>query len=109
MWLILHSNNLTGEIPPELGNLDTLELLWFGGNDLTGRIPAELGNLVNLRKLSFWNNSGLTGALPLSFTALRDLEEINLGGTGLCMPNDKAFQDWLAEQDQVGAGPNCDP
>ena len=41
-------NQMTGEIPPELGNLASLQRLQFGQNQLTGEIPPELGNLENL-------------------------------------------------------------
>ena len=39
---------LSGEIPPELGNLSNLTELGLGGNQLSGEIPPELGNLANL-------------------------------------------------------------
>ena len=74
MALSLGGNQLTGEIPPELGSLSNLEYLallgytvnredsagtwqplqtWNGsytlmGTILTGEIPPELGNLSNL-------------------------------------------------------------
>ena len=41
-------NQLSGELPPELGNLVSLEELTLTDNQLTGAIPAELGNLANL-------------------------------------------------------------
>ncbi len=44
----LGDNRLTGEIPPELGNLVNLRGLDLKDNQLTGEIPPELGNLVNL-------------------------------------------------------------
>lgn len=47
--LSLVRNNLTGEIPGELGNLTALGgSLSLFGNNLTGEIPGELGNLTNL-------------------------------------------------------------
>jgi Leucine-rich repeat (LRR) protein len=46
--LSLGSNNLSGTIPTELGNLTSLIQLNFFNNSLTGTIPAELGNLTNL-------------------------------------------------------------
>ena len=45
-------NQLSGEIPPELGSLISLTWLDLGGNQLTGEIPPELGNLANLELLS---------------------------------------------------------
>ncbi len=46
--LNLMNNQLSGEIPPELGNLAGLEWLDLGGNQLSGEIPPELGNLYSL-------------------------------------------------------------
>ena len=43
--LSLYSNELTGEIPPELGGLTSLQGLALHVNELTGEIPPELGNL----------------------------------------------------------------
>ena len=34
---------LSGEIPPELSNLANLQYLVLGGNQLSGEIPPELG------------------------------------------------------------------
>ena len=43
--LDLSDNNLTGEIPSEIGDLTSLETLELGGK-LTGAIPAEIGKLT---------------------------------------------------------------
>jgi Leucine-rich repeat (LRR) protein len=51
------SNNLTGTIPTELGNLSNLTRLYLSSNELTGTIPTELGNLSNLTTLSEWQRS----------------------------------------------------
>ena len=51
MWnrYFFSNNQLTGEIPTaELGSLDNLQSLGLFGNELTGEIPAELGNLAKL-------------------------------------------------------------
>ncbi len=39
--LELQDNRLTGSIPPELGDLEVLEILWLDDNDLSGPISAE--------------------------------------------------------------------
>ena len=49
--LYLHGNRLTGEIPPELGNLANLKLMDLSDNQLSGKIPPELGGLANLEVL----------------------------------------------------------
>ena len=59
----LFSNNLTGSIPAELGNLTALTNLALSSNNLTGSIPAELGNLTALTNLALFSNN-LTGPIP---------------------------------------------
>ena len=61
--LNLDDNELSGEIPPELGALSNLQGLWLYGNDLSGELPPELGNLSNLTWLDICDNL-LSGELP---------------------------------------------
>ena len=65
-------NELTGPIPPELGNLENLEELHLDNNTLTGQIPAELGNLSKLEQLHLDNNM-LTGEIPAELAGLSNL------------------------------------
>ena len=44
--LRLGTYDMTGFIPPELGNLSKLRVLELGFDSLTGIIPPELGKLV---------------------------------------------------------------
>ena len=46
--LLLYRNQLSGEIPRELGALGDLQFLQLYQNHLTGEIPRELGELENL-------------------------------------------------------------
>ena len=49
-------NQLSGTIPPELGNLSALTYLALGRNQLSGTVPPTLGNLTALTALSLgWN------------------------------------------------------
>ncbi|MCP4344044.1 MAG: hypothetical protein GY795_00780 [Desulfobacterales bacterium] len=55
-WLLLFNNQLSGSIPPELGNLTNLTWLFLYANKLSGAIPPELVNLTNLQQLSLGYN-----------------------------------------------------
>ena len=97
----LEDNNLTGPIPPELGNLANLWWLSMGSNNLSGPVPPEFGALAGLEALVLANNGGLAGGLPQSLTGLDRLRELHAGGTGLCAPTDAAFQAWLGGVQRV--------
>ena len=49
-------NKLKGPIPPEIGNLSSLTILYLYGNKLSGTIPTELGNLSSLTHLNISSN-----------------------------------------------------
>ena len=109
--LDLRRNNLAGPIPPELGNLANLEVLYFHENQLSGRIPPELGKLSNLKglylninqlsdpippelgkltnlKLLFLNVNQLSGSIPSELGNLTNLEWLHLSDNHLsgCIP-----------------------
>ena len=75
--LLLRSNNLTGGIPAELGNLTSLVRLDLGQNRLTGGIPASMDNLTHLVFLDLDGNQ-LSGALPSWLGDLTSLEHLLL-------------------------------
>ena len=104
--LSLETNALSGPIPPELGNLTNLQSLGFGSNRLVGPLPAELGNLSRLRGLYAFNNSGLFGPLPETFTALDALVALSISQTDLCIPQTTEFQLWLQGIESV-EGEDC--
>jgi hypothetical protein len=70
--LFLSYNYLKGEIPSEIGNLRNLTELHLGHNGLQGEVPPEIGNLVNLTHLSLWDNE-LTGSIPPEIGNLNNL------------------------------------
>ena len=80
--LRLSKNNLTGPIPPGLGNLESLEVLSLDGNNLTGQIPPELGNAGRLLVLNLSGNN-LTGQIPPELGSLGTLRSLNLSGNNL--------------------------
>ena len=80
--LSLHDNQLSGSIPPELGNLANLEYLYLDGNQLSGSIPSELGNLANLEYL-YLDGNQLSGSIPSELGNLANLEYLYLDGNQL--------------------------
>ncbi|KAF8411122.1 hypothetical protein HHK36_003661 [Tetracentron sinense] len=70
------------QIPPELGNLTSLETLWLSGCNLVGQIPDSLGRLKNLRDLDLALNS-LHGPIPKSITELTNVVQIELYNNSL--------------------------
>ena len=75
--LSLGSNQLSGPIPSELGNLANLDTLSLYGNQLSGSMPSELGNLANLQWLSLYDNQ-LSGSIPSELGNLANLDTLSL-------------------------------
>ena len=80
--LTLFGNHLTGEIPPELGNLTNLTELWLSFNQLSGEIPPELGNLAHLQELYLHFNQ-LSGEIPPELGSLTSLTALGLASNQL--------------------------
>lgn len=80
LWLA--DNNLSGTLPPELGDLIHLRQLDLADNRLTGSIPRELGDLPQLRRLVLGSNE-LTGPVPPELGRLSQLTMLDLGDNGL--------------------------
>lgn len=83
--LRLWRNRLSSSIPPELGGLSRLQLLWLHNNDLSGPIPTEFGNLASLEQLTLSGNS-LTGPIPPELGRLSRLVVLKLNGNALTGP-----------------------
>ena len=81
-YLDLGSNQLTGEIPTEIGKLTNLIYLDLGSNQLTGEIPAEIGELTNLTGLLLYDNE-LTGVIPSEIGNLTNLIYLKLSSNEL--------------------------
>ena len=97
--LSLQDNQLTGEIPPEIGNLTNLTGLLLYDNQLTGTIPTEIGNLTNLEVLYLSDNQ-LTGEIPESICNLVDNNcFIFIYNNQLCPPYPSCIEDNVQDQD----------
>lgn len=78
----LYSNNLTGGLIPQLGDMANLQLLYLSSNNLTGAIPVELAGATNLRVLDLSHNQ-LTGTIPVELGSLSKLEYLDLNSNQL--------------------------
>ena len=81
-WLWLSDNDLTGSIPPELGQLAGLQRLYLYRNYLKGPIPPELGQLAGLQRL-YLNDNDLTGSIPPELGQLARLQHLWLDNNDL--------------------------
>ncbi|KAK6121044.1 hypothetical protein DH2020_045215 [Rehmannia glutinosa] len=68
----LGNANLSGQLVPQLGQLQNLQYLELYSNNISGRIPSELGNLTNLVSLDLYMNS-LSGPIPDTLSRLQRL------------------------------------
>ncbi len=100
--LHLGNNELTGPIPPEIGNLTNLTWLDLGNNGLIGSIPPEIGNLTNLTHLNLRYNQ-LNGEIPESICDL-NIEwstswSFNISNNQLCSSYPSCIEDYAGRQD----------
>ncbi|KAK6143724.1 hypothetical protein DH2020_024072 [Rehmannia glutinosa] len=84
-YLELYSNNISGRIPSELGNLTNLVSLDLYMNSLSGPIPDTLSRLQRLRFLRL-NNNSLNGQIPVSLTTITTLQVLDLSNNRLTGP-----------------------
>ena len=80
--LDLEYQNLAGSIPPELGDLEALEILHLKNSGVSGPIPSALGKLTALTWLDL-SYTGLSGTLPPALGWLTALTGLDLSYTSL--------------------------
>ncbi|PON32269.1 LRR domain containing protein, partial [Parasponia andersonii] len=78
-YLRLSNAEIVGEIPPQLGNLSSLEIetLYLGYNNLTGDIPSSLMNCTELVVLDVGENK-LSGHVPTWISNIPNLVILSL-------------------------------
>ncbi|KAK7835023.1 receptor-like protein eix1 [Quercus suber] len=82
LFLSLSSNNITGNIPASLGDMNSNQVIDLLSNNLTGNITASIGNCSYLKVLDVGGNN-LYGGIPNSLGA-STMKKINLV---VCMKN----------------------
>ena len=63
-------------------------------NNLKGELPADLGDMEFLTELIVNGNAELQGPIPFSLSEL-GIQQLQYGGTMLCTVRDEAFRAWL--------------
>ncbi|XP_034212786.1 receptor-like protein 2 [Prunus dulcis] len=81
----LSNNNIVGDIPIEVSQLQLLHGLVLHANNLSGIIPDQISNLKNLEVLNLSMNH-LSGIIPSSLASLTFLKEFNVSYNNLQGP-----------------------
>ena len=79
-YLDLSENNIYGEIPSSLLNLQNMRHLDLSNNQLQGSIPDGIGNLSSLNFLSIGSNNFSGEISNLNFSKLSSLDSLYLSG-----------------------------
>ncbi|XP_026389281.1 putative receptor-like protein kinase At3g47110 [Papaver somniferum] len=80
--LNLSWNQLTGNLPSEVGNLERIFLLDLSNNQLSGEIPSSLKNCLGLRVL-FLNGNSFEGIIPPSLKSLKGIQGLDISSNNL--------------------------
>ncbi|KAL3729678.1 hypothetical protein ACJRO7_026761 [Eucalyptus globulus] len=76
--LDLGSKNLSGVVPPHIGNLSFLRGVHLENNSFHAKIPPHFGRLLRLQELSL-NNNSFSGQIPSNLSYCSNLLVLNLG------------------------------
>ena len=93
----LRDATVTGPIPPAIGRLQRLRDLNLGGTRVDGPLPPEMGDMTSL-DYAYLSGTRLSGPLPATFADL-DVGRIYLGGTDVCLP--RSLTEWHESRDDA--------
>ncbi|KAK9283307.1 hypothetical protein L1049_011545 [Liquidambar formosana] len=91
LFLSLSGNKITGAIPASIGRMQHLSVLDLSRNCLTGSIPSSMENCSYLKVLDFRKNS-LSGIIPGSLGQLNQLQSLHLSNNMLSGDLPSSFQ-----------------
>jgi len=77
LGLYISANQLSGTLPPELGNITGMTSLILQENMFSGSIPTEIGNLSSIAVMYVYSNA-LSHNIPRSIGLLSTLVELYL-------------------------------
>ena len=96
---------VTGPIPGAIGRLLQLRDLQLGGTRVDGPLPPEMGNMTAL-DYAHLSGTKLSGPLPETFADL-DVSRIYLGRTDVCLP--RSLTEWYESRDDADELVACIP
>lgn len=101
--LSLHSNQFKGSIASEVGYFKGI-FLYLHGNLLTGDIPQQLYGATRLQRLAL-NDNMLTGTLSSAMSAWTDLTELAIGGNTIdgSIPSEIGLLQSLVQLEVLGS------
>ncbi|MEQ8473539.1 MAG: FG-GAP-like repeat-containing protein [Marinoscillum sp.] len=80
-YLLLYRNSFTGNIPTEWGSLSELRVIDLSDNQLSGDVPAVMSNWINLEELIIPRNNFIS--LPTGTNNLEYLRRLSIEGNGM--------------------------